>query len=62
MDTKKGERLSDFRLEQAMDTEVDVLAVSCPYCLSNFEDSKLTANKDHNIEVKDIAELVWEAL
>jgi Fe-S oxidoreductase len=62
MDTKKEERLSTFRLEQAIETGADILAVACPYCLLSFEDSKLTAPGGNNIEVKDIAELVWEAI
>lgn len=61
-DTPKGERLSDLRLGQALDTGAEVLAVACPYCMLNFEDSRLTANKGDTIEIKDISELVREAL
>jgi Fe-S oxidoreductase len=61
-DTKKGERFSDIRLEQALDAGADVLAAVCPYCLANFKDSVTTMNKEEEIEVKDIAELVLEAL
>jgi Fe-S oxidoreductase len=62
MDTRKGERLSDFRMQQAIETGADILAVACPYCLVSFEDSKLTVPSGSNIEIKDIAELVWEAI
>ena len=62
LETKKGERLSDLRLEQAMETGASILAVSCPYCLINFEDSRLTAGNGDNIEIRDIAELVWDAI
>lgn len=62
METKKGERLSDLRLEQAVETGAKILAVACPYCMSNFEDSVLTLNKGDAIEIKDIAELVQEAI
>jgi Fe-S oxidoreductase len=61
-DTKKGERFSDIRLEQALDAGADVLAAVCPYCLANFKDSVTSMNKEEEIEVKDIAELVLEAL
>jgi len=61
-DTKKGERLSDLRLNQAIETGADVLAVACPYCMLNFEDSLLALDEGSAIEVKDIAELVREAL
>jgi Fe-S oxidoreductase len=62
MDTKKGERLADLRLEQAAGTGADILAVACPYCLINFEDSVLSAGEDSCIEVKDISELVLDAI
>jgi len=62
METKKGERLSDVRVEQALEVGVDILAVACPYCMSNFEDSVLTMDKGNIIEIKDISELVQEAI
>jgi Fe-S oxidoreductase len=62
METKKGERFSDLRLEQALEVGASILALACPYCMVNFEDSVLSADKSDVIEVKDIAELVLEAL
>ena len=62
METKKGERFSDLRIEQALEVGASILAVSCPYCLLNFEDSVLTGDKGDIIEIKDIAELVQEAI
>ncbi|MBA7467197.1 putative iron-sulfur-binding oxidoreductase FadF [subsurface metagenome] len=62
METKKGERFSDLRIEQALEVEASILAVSCPYCMLNFEDSVLTSDKSDIIEIRDIAELVQEAL
>ena len=62
METKKGERFSDLRIDQALETEANVLAVACPYCMVNFEDSVLTLDKGDIIEIKDIAELVQEAI
>jgi len=62
METKKGERFADLRIEQAVESGASILAVACPYCLSNFEDSVLTLEKSDVIEVRDIAELVQEAI
>jgi len=62
METRKGERFSDLRIEQALETEAGVLAVFCPYCMVNFEDSLLTSDKGDVIEIRDIAELVQEAI
>ncbi len=62
MDTEKGQRFSDIRLKQAIDLGVEVLAVACPYCMSMFKDSQLTVDEGETIAVKDIAELVKEAM
>jgi Fe-S oxidoreductase len=62
METKSGERFSDLRLNQALETGASVLAVACPYCMLNFDDSVLTQDKSDVIQVKDITELVQEAL
>lgn len=61
-ETKKGERFSDMRLEQALEAGASVLVAACPYCLVNFEDSVLTLDKGDTIEIKDIAELVQEVI
>jgi len=62
METPKGERFSDLRLEQAMAVGAEVLVTSCPYCISNFEDSRITLDVGEKIEVKEITEVVAEAL
>jgi Fe-S oxidoreductase len=49
-------------LEQALEVGADILAVACPYCMLNFEDSVLSTEKSDVIVVKDIAELVLELI
>ncbi len=61
-ETKKGERFSDLRIEQALEVEASTLAVACPYCKLNFDDSVLIMDKPESIQVKDISELVAEAM
>jgi Fe-S oxidoreductase len=62
MDRKKGERFSDLRIQQADDAGAEVLATACPYCIVNFEDSRLTLPGGDAVEIKDITEIVQEAL
>ena len=62
METPKEERLSDARLEQAVDAGANVLATFCPYCVLNFEDSVLTSGQETNIAVKDITEIVQDVI
>ncbi len=62
METPKGERFSDLRLAQAIGTGAEVLVTSCPYCITNFEDSRLNVTGGDAIEVKDITEVIRDAL
>ncbi len=61
MDTPKNERFSDLRLEQANETGAEVLATCCPYCITNFEDSRLGMD-DGGPEIKDITEIIQEVV
>jgi Fe-S oxidoreductase len=62
MDTPKGERFSDIRVEQAVEKDADTIALACPYCFLNYRDSVLSMGKAETVQVKDIAELVAEAI
>lgn len=62
MDTAKGERFSDLRLEQAAETGADELVTACPYCITNFEDSRLSVENGESIVIKDITEIISEVI
>ena len=62
METLKGERFSDILVEQAVEMGAEVLVTACPYCLLNFKDSVVTSNREGTLEVKDISEVVLEAM
>jgi len=62
METPKKERFSDLRLEQAIGAGAEVLAPACPYCITNFEDSRLNRSDSDAIAIKDITEIIQEAL
>ena len=62
MDTPQEERFSDIRLKQAEATGAQILATSCPYCITNFEESRLNLEYDDVIKVKDIAEIIQDMI
>ena len=62
METVKGERFSDLRMEQAIGVGAEVLVTACPYCITMFEDSRLTLNVTEKIEVKDITEIIRDVI
>jgi Fe-S oxidoreductase len=62
MDTPQDQRFSDIRLNQAVQTGAQVLVTSCPYCITNFEESRLNLEYGDLLEIKDITEIVQEAM
>jgi len=62
LESKKDERFAALRIRQAVATGAQVLAVSCPYCMTMFEDSILDLSPAESIEIKDVVELVWESI
>jgi Fe-S oxidoreductase len=61
METAAGERFSDLRVQEALETGATILATACPFCVSCLEDS-LKAQKIDNIVVMDIVEIAALAL
>jgi Fe-S oxidoreductase len=59
---KGYERLSERRVKEAAATGADVLAVSCPYEVSRFEDALKVLGYDKRIMVRDVTELLAEAM
>jgi len=62
MDTPREERFSDLRLEQANKVGAEVLVTSCPYCITNFEESLLNLEYEDILEIKDITEIIQEVI
>ena len=62
METPKDERFSNLRVQQATETGAEVLVTSCPYCITNFEESRLGMGGDGAIEIKDITEIIDEVI
>ena len=62
MDTPMEERFSDLRLIQANEVGAQVLVTSCPYCITNFEESRLNLEYDDVLEIKDITEIVNDVI
>ncbi|MBC8176988.1 MAG: (Fe-S)-binding protein [Desulfobacteraceae bacterium] len=62
METKPEWRFSDIRIHEACETGAPILATACPYCISMLEDSRKTVNKEDEVEIKDISELIAEVL
>ncbi|MFO8010020.1 MAG: (Fe-S)-binding protein [Dehalococcoidia bacterium] len=62
METPPGERFSEIKVEQAAELGAEILAVACPYCMLMFDDAVLVTGKEDTLQVRDISELVLEAI
>ncbi len=60
--TNVEERLAAERIEEALDTGADVLAVACPFCLLTLEDAVKVGGYEDRLQVLDIMELVSKAM
>jgi Fe-S oxidoreductase len=58
LEERPGQRISEVRTEQAIETRAQVIATACPYCLQMFDDAIKTKEASESLKVMDIAELV----
>jgi len=62
MEERIGKRISEMRIEQVMETDANIVASACPYCLQMFEDAIKAKEVEEKLKAFDIAELVAESL
>lgn len=62
IETRRGERISELRVQEAIETGAKYLVVSCPFCMLMFDDTIKTMGKEDVITVVDIAELFRRAV
>ena len=61
-DAEKGDKeINILRTEQALETNAEIIATGCPYCNTMMTDGVKFHEKESQIIVKDIAELIAEA-
>lgn len=49
------------RIEEALQTEPQIIAAGCPFCMTMLRDGVKLKDQDQNIEVLDIAEITVRA-
>jgi len=58
----EGTRNGEIRIREAVTLGAKVMATACPFCLLTFEDAVKISGLASEIVIKDISELVAEAL
>ena len=61
MEEHSGTRINLNRVKEALALKPDTLCVSCPYCMTMFEDGLKDVNAEQ-VRVRDVAEVVCEGL
>jgi Fe-S oxidoreductase/nitrate reductase gamma subunit len=62
MDEKIGKRINIQRLEDAIETHPEWIATACPFCVTMFDDAIKNTNRENELKIWDIVELVQLAL
>lgn len=62
MDELSEERTCTKRAREAAGIEPDIIATACPFCLINLEDGIKVIDMEEKIQIKDIVELIREAM
>ncbi|MDD2735403.1 MAG: (Fe-S)-binding protein [Desulfuromonadaceae bacterium] len=62
LEEQSGARINLERVKEAMQQQPDTLCVSCPYCMTMMEDGLKDLGLADKCRVKDVAEVVAEAL
>ena len=61
MEEHTGSRINQERVNQALETQPDTIAVACPFCKMMLKDG-VNELQVEGIKTRDIAELVAESL
>jgi len=62
MDEKIGKRINIQRLEDAIETHPEWIATACPFCVTMFDDAIKNTDREKELKIWDVAELVQFAL
>ena len=61
-EAEKGDKeINIKRTEQALEANTDIIAAACPFCNTMLSDGVKNKEKEANLPIKDIAELIAEA-
>lgn len=62
MEEREGKRVNIERTEEALATNANVIGTGCPFCMTMLTDGVKAKEKADDVKVKDVAELLLEAV
>lgn len=60
LEENEGTRINVERTREALETKADVIASACPFCMTMISDGVKSFDKTDDVQVKDIAEIIFE--
>jgi Fe-S oxidoreductase len=62
MEHEAGQRINDVRVDEIQALDPDLAAVACPFCLTMLDECVTGRNAQDGLALKDLAEVIAEAL
>jgi Fe-S oxidoreductase len=62
MEERVGKKVNTERSEEALATGASRIAVACPFCYVMMEDGVKEKQRDEDVKVQDVAEVLLEAI
>jgi Fe-S oxidoreductase len=62
MEEHLGKRINHLRFDDAVKTKAPMIGTACPFCLTMLDDATKDKEMEESIKVKDVTELIEEAL
>ena len=60
LEDEEGGRINEERTREALETNADTITSACPFCMTMLTDGVKHFEKNEQVSVKDIAEIVLE--
>jgi Fe-S oxidoreductase len=62
MEEKIGKRVNQTRINEALETNAEVMAAACPFCITMFEDGVKGVEAEDKLKIEDISEIIARAI
>jgi Fe-S oxidoreductase len=62
LEENSGTRINEKRTKELLKTGAETIASACPFCMTMINDGLKAEDKNEEVEVKDIAELILEQI
>jgi Fe-S oxidoreductase len=62
VDEPKDKRVNQERARQVLETDAEILAVGCPFCMTMMEDGINAKRGDRELKVMDVSELLGQSV